>query len=199
MTEEPAGLRADARRNRVRVLRAAQEAFAAEGIAVPLDEIARRAGVGAGTVYRHFPTKEALFETIVIGRVRQLGDRIREWAAAPEPGPAFFAMLAELIEQGAMKRDLVDALTAAGIDVSGPLAAARAGIRDSMGTLLTRAQDAGAVRSDVGIDELTTLLTTMFLATARNGPGVPKGVVAVIVDGLAAGLAGRQRPGGAGA
>jgi AcrR family transcriptional regulator len=195
MTEEPVGLRADARRNRARVLAAAQEAFAAEGIAVPLDEIARRAGVGAGTVYRHFPTKEALFETIVLGRVRELAERIREWAAAPDPGPAFFAMLAELVEQGALKRDLVDALTAAGIDVSGPLAAARTGIRDSMGTLLTRAQDAGAVRSDVGIDDLATLLGTLFLATTRGRPGVPKGVLAVIVDGLAVG----QRGGRAGA
>lgn len=195
MTEEPVGLRADARRNRARVLAAAQEAFAAEGIAVPLDEIARRAGVGAGTVYRHFPTKEALFETIVLGRVRELGERIREWAAAPDPGPAFFAMLAELVERGALKRDLVDALTAAGIDVSGPLAAARNGIRTSMEALLTRAQDAGAVRSDIGIDDLSTLLSTMFLATTQHGPGVPKGVLAVIVDGLAAG----QRAGRAGA
>lgn len=195
MTEEPVGLRADARRNRARVLAAAQEAFAAEGIAVPLDEIARRAGVGAGTVYRHFPTKEALFETIVLGRVRELGERIREWAAAPDPGPAFFAMLAELVERGALKRDLVDALTAAGIDVSGPLAAARNGIRTSMEALLTRAQDAGAVRSDIGIDDLSTLLSTMFLATTQRGPGVPKGVLAVIVDGLAAG----QRAGRAGA
>ena len=136
MSVDPAaaGLRADARRNRASVLRAAQEAFAAEGLAVPLDEIARRAGVGAGTVYRHFPTKEALFETIVLGRVQEMGERIRQWAAAPEPGTAFFAMLTELAEQGAMKRDLVDALTAAGIDVTGPLSEARTGIRDSIGT-----------------------------------------------------------------
>ncbi|MFD6451097.1 helix-turn-helix domain-containing protein, partial [Nocardia sp. NPDC060220] len=65
MTDEPRPLRADARRNRERVLAAAQEAFAAEGISVPLDDIARRAGVGAGTVYRHFPTKEALFTAAI--------------------------------------------------------------------------------------------------------------------------------------
>jgi AcrR family transcriptional regulator len=190
MTEDPfaapAGLRADARRNRARVLRAAQEAFAAEGLSVPLDEIARRAGVGAGTVYRHFPTKEALFETIVIGRVRDMGGRIGEWAAEPDPGPAFFAMVAELVEQGAMKRDLIDALTAAGVDVSAALARERIGIQDTMHTLLTRAQAAGAVRPDIDIHDLSTLLAMMFLASAQQGDGVPKGVLAVVLDGLRA-------------
>lgn len=79
MTERP--LRADARRNRERVLAAAQEAFAAEGISVPLDEIARRAGVGAGTVYRHFPTKEALFAAAIVDRVDRMTGRAREGLA----------------------------------------------------------------------------------------------------------------------
>ncbi|MFC7660235.1 TetR/AcrR family transcriptional regulator [Pseudonocardia benzenivorans] len=65
-------LRADARRNREKVLRAAQEAFAEHGMGVPLDEIAGRAGVGPGTVYRHFPTKEALFEAVVAARMQDL-------------------------------------------------------------------------------------------------------------------------------
>jgi AcrR family transcriptional regulator len=188
MTEDPfaapAGLRADARRNRARVLRAAQEAFAAEGLSVPLDEIARRAGVGAGTVYRHFPTKEALFETIVIGRVREMGGRIKEWADSPDPGPAFFLMITELVEQGAIKRDLTDALTAAGVDVSAALARERTEIRESMNVLLTRAQTAGDVRPDVDINDLSTLLATMFLASAQQGAGVPRGVLAVVLDGL---------------
>ena len=182
----PPGLRADARRNRARVLRAAQEAFAAEGLAVPLDEIARRAGVGAGTVYRHFPTKEALFETIVLGRVRELAERIRALAADPDPGQAFFAMLADLGVTGAMKRDLVDALTAAGIDVSGPLAEARTGIRESMATLLVRAQRAGAVRPDVTVDDVGTLLAGMFLAANQPGTGSATQAVTVIADGLRA-------------
>jgi AcrR family transcriptional regulator len=166
-------------------LRAAQEAFAAEGLAVPLDEIARRAGVGAGTVYRHFPTKEALFEEIVLGRVQEMGDRIRQWAAAPDPGVAFFAMLTELAEQGAMKRDLVDALTAAGIDVSGRLSQARTGIRDSIGVLLARAQEVGAVRQDVTTQDVSTLLSTVYLAAGQQG-GSPSRPLRVIADGLRA-------------
>ena len=66
-------LRADAERNRARVLKVAEEVFASEGLAVPIDEIARRAGLGVGTLYRHFPTKETLFEAIVVGRMQEIG------------------------------------------------------------------------------------------------------------------------------
>ena len=70
-------LRADAARNRARVLEVAYETFAAEGLSVPIDEIARRAGVGAGTVYRHFPTKEDLFRAVVESRLRRVIDPAR--------------------------------------------------------------------------------------------------------------------------
>lgn len=183
---EPQGMRADARRNRARVLAAAEEAFAAEGLAVPLDEIARRAGVGAGTVYRHFPTKEALFETIVLGQIRQMVERVHEWARAPDPGEAFFRVFDELVEQATMKRDFTDALTAAGVDISEALAQARIGLTDSIATLLARAQAAGAVRDDIGPADLTSLLSATFMAATRPGAGPPDRVVAVIADGLRA-------------
>src|SRR5438876_7565800 len=79
-------LRADAQRNRAKVLAAAQEAFAAEGIAVPLDEIARRAGVGAGTVYRHFPTKEALFEAVIADRLEHFAEHATSLGTAEDSG-----------------------------------------------------------------------------------------------------------------
>ncbi|HKV22663.1 MAG TPA: helix-turn-helix domain-containing protein, partial [Mycobacterium sp.] len=69
MTEPDRPLRADAARNRARVLEVAYETFAAEGLSVPIDEIARRAGVGAGTVYRHFPTKDDLYRAVVEDRI----------------------------------------------------------------------------------------------------------------------------------
>jgi AcrR family transcriptional regulator len=78
MTDRP--LRADARRNRENVLRAARDAFAASGYGVPLDEIAALAGVGPGTVYRHFPSKEELFEAVIATRVRDLIDDARSRA-----------------------------------------------------------------------------------------------------------------------
>jgi AcrR family transcriptional regulator len=167
------------------VLKAAQEVFAAEGLAVPLDEIARRAGVGAGTVYRHFPTKEALFEAIVLGRIRSMIDRLHEQTEAVDPGATFFGVLTEFVTQGTMKKDLIDALSGAGIDMSTALAEARGDVRDALGALLARAQAAGAVRQDIDANDLITLLSTMFLAAQRQGgTGVPDGVLAVIMDGL---------------
>src|SRR5580658_381515 len=83
-------LRADAARNREKVLRAAREAFAESGYGVPLDEIAARAGVGPGTVYRHFPAKEALFEAVVTARVTDLVADARNRAGAADAGKAFF-------------------------------------------------------------------------------------------------------------
>ena len=74
MAEPARPLRADAARNRARVLEIAYETFAAEGLGVPIDEIARRAGVGAGTVYRHFPTKEDLYRAVVEDRIRRITD-----------------------------------------------------------------------------------------------------------------------------
>jgi len=91
MAERP--LRADARRNRDKVLRAAREAFAASGYGVPLDEIAARAGVGPGTVYRHFPAKEVLFQAVITARVEDLIDDARARAGAADPGGAFFGVL----------------------------------------------------------------------------------------------------------
>src|SRR5271155_5745707 len=108
-------LRADARRNRDRVLEAARAAFGAEGSDVSLDEIARRAGVGAGTVYRHFPTKEALFEAVVLDRIRELVGEARALSDVPDPGRAFSSFVERLAREGARKRDLVEALAYDGI------------------------------------------------------------------------------------
>src|ERR1700723_287135 len=81
-------LRADAVRNRARVLEVAYETFAAEGLAVPIDEIARRAGVGAGTVYRHFPTKEDLFRAVIEHRISHVVDAGRAQLTSGNPGEA---------------------------------------------------------------------------------------------------------------
>src|ERR1700733_1381243 len=86
---EPKRLRADARRNRDRVLAAARELFANDGLSVSLDEIARRAGVGPGTVHRHFPAKEDLIAAVAIGRLEQIVEQARNLANADDPGAAF--------------------------------------------------------------------------------------------------------------
>jgi AcrR family transcriptional regulator len=175
-------LRADAQRNRQRVLAAAQEAFAEEGLAVPLDDIARRAGVGAGTVYRHFPTKEALFEAVILDRVRQFATHAKTLTSADDPGAAFFSFLRLLIEGHGKNRDLVDAL-AAQLDNANLIAKAKQDLVQAGVVILNRAQQAGAVRLDVGIAEVFVLLTAAAWALREQG-GDGELVFEVILDGL---------------
>jgi AcrR family transcriptional regulator len=181
-------VRADARRNRQRILEAAELAFAAEGPDVPIDEVARRAGVGAGTVYRHFPTKEALFAAIAVGHVERLTEDATVLAGADDPGAAFFALFDRMIEQSADRRDLVHALADAGVDVHGAIAPATRGFRRAVAELFLRAQRAGAVRPDLEPADFLALVTGISLALRQPGagPGVARRLAAVARDGLRA-------------
>ena len=85
-------MRADAVKNRARILEAAEEIFATEGVSVPIDTVAERAGLGVGTLYRHFPTKEALFEAIVVDRLESLLEMARRQSVDPDPGAALFCV-----------------------------------------------------------------------------------------------------------
>ncbi|HVY46937.1 MAG TPA: helix-turn-helix domain-containing protein [Minicystis sp.] len=179
-------LRADAARNRARVLEVALEAFAAEGLSVPIDEIARRVGVGVGTLYRHFPTKEALFAAIVLDRMARLVAEARGRANAEDPGAAFFEFLELFVEEAAAKRDLHDAIKDGGFEMPASL---RRDMRDAIGTLLERARAAGAVRADVGVDEVIALVKGTFMAIAGiRGAGAAsrRRVLAIVCDGLRA-------------
>ena len=106
MAQPARPLRADAARNRARVLEVAYETFAADGLGVPIDEIARRAGVGAGTVYRHFPTKEDLFRAVVQDRIQRIVSDGRALVAGDDPGQALFTFLRSMVlEWGAKPGD----------------------------------------------------------------------------------------------
>jgi AcrR family transcriptional regulator len=181
-------LRADARRNRAQLLRVAKEAFAADGLSVPLDEIARRAGVGPGTLYRHFPTKEALFEAVVHERLRQLVDDGRVLSCADDPGSALLEFIDRLVAEAVPKRDLVDALAGAGFDLKTTLAATAADLRNEIGHLLVRAQRRNAIRSDIEIADLMALLSgVMFALQSRShNRAEPHRALAVLRDGLRA-------------
>ena len=185
----PPPMRADARRNRARVLEAAQAAFAADGLLVPLDEIARRAGVGAGTVYRHFPTKEALFDAVILHRVQSMVEEARALSAAADPGAAFFGFISRMSAESVAKKDLTDALAGIGIDVTANLTEVNRELWSAIADLLVRAQQSGAARRDVGIDELRVLMRALFLATSQRDPGdegLAARAVAVVCDGLRA-------------
>ena len=175
MADRP--LRADAARNRENVLRAAREAFAESGYGVPLDEIAARAGVGPGTVYRHFPAKEALFEAVVTARVTDLVADARNRAGAADPGEAFFGFLARMDAESAAKRDLPDAISIAG--------SLRDDLNAALDVLLRRAQQAGAVRGDVRTPDLIVLLKGVLAGLAGSTDASLRAVVfAVLADGL---------------
>jgi AcrR family transcriptional regulator len=180
-------LRADAERNRRRVLEVAQAVFAAEGLAVPIDEIARRAGLGVGTLYRHFPTKEALFAAIVVTRMEDVLTEARSLRDADAPGEAFLEFLAQMTEGWAAKKDLMDALVSAAADVKDVVRVKRE-LHSELGKLLERAQKAGSVRADVSIDEIFALLAGAFASLDRHGASA-KGrerILAIIFDGLRA-------------
>jgi AcrR family transcriptional regulator len=180
-------LRADARRNRARILEVANAVFAAEGLAVPIDEIARRAGVGAGTVYRHFPTKESLFEAIALERLERIVGEARSLSAADDPGAAFFGFFASAVRSGLANKALADALAAAGIDRDAVVEAVEKDLLGAIGKLLRRAQRAGAVRGDVDAEDVKSLiLGCLAMARCRGECGASLRLLTVVSDGLRA-------------
>jgi len=163
----------------------AYEAFAAEGLSVPIDEIARRAGVGAGTVYRHFPTKESLFQAIVANRIEQLVDRARALTDERDPGEALFAFLATLVAEGATDQGLVEALAGVGFDLADAAPAAEQRFMATLGDLLDQARQAGAVRTDVDLHDLKTLLVgCQAMQQYSSDPQSTRRLLAIIRDGL---------------
>jgi AcrR family transcriptional regulator len=184
----PKPLRSDALRNRERLLEAARAAFAADGLSVSLDEIARRAGVGPGTLYRHFPAKEALFEAVLQDRLQRLADEAGALRDAHDPGAALLGYVDRLIAEAALKRDLADALASTGTELSAGLADTGARIRDGIQHLLVRAQASGAIRDDLDVDDLMTIIASMMFALRRGGVQAsdPQRAVAVLRDGLLA-------------
>jgi AcrR family transcriptional regulator len=177
-------MRADARRNRSRILEAAEATFAAEGLGVPVDEIARRAGVGAGTLYRHFPTKEALFEAVILHHVEGLVVKARSLAGSDRPAGALFEFLEYLAEEAGSKRNLIDALTGAGIDIKASLGAPKQELDESMQVLLDRAQAAGEVRPDVLLDDLVGLVMGACSFAGTDPACSQARMMAVVCDGL---------------
>jgi AcrR family transcriptional regulator len=177
-------MRADARRNRERVLTAAEEVFGERGAGASTEEVARRAGVGIGTVFRHFPTKEALYEAIVVRRLtRLLAEAPRD---AADPGAAFRAFFTRIVEEAAAKKAFADTMAVVGIDVKKSAPDVGEDIRGALGDLLERAQDAGAIRPDVSRDEVMVLLAGACLAADRTADAKLRArSLAVLFDGLA--------------
>ena len=150
-------LRADARRNRARILEAARYACAEHGSSVQIDDVARRAGVGVGTVYRHFPTKDALIEALVREKMRTTTENIRLALEIEDPWEAFAQALRANAEVMAADAALREALVRLGPDVDHP-GDARAELEALGERLVTRAQAAGVLRLDVTPQDIGALM-----------------------------------------
>lgn len=157
MTPADRALRADAERNRRRVIDAAQVLFRERGLDVGVAEIADRAGVGRGTLFRNFPSKEDLIAAIVVERMGEAVNRGRELLDAPDPGEALFEFLAELAGRQQLDRGLFEAVADAWL-ANDEIRAAHAGIIGVMDELLGRAQAAGVARQDISAMDLLMLL-----------------------------------------
>jgi AcrR family transcriptional regulator len=182
--DESRPLRADAQRNRARVLEAAEAVFAAEGISVPVDLIAEKAGVGVGTLYRHFPTKEKLFEAILIGRIVDIAADARARTESDDPGAAFFGFLAHLVEESTSKRDLIQALLGAGVEIELAVAESKEDLEAAVSQLLEVAQRAGAVRADVSPTVVLSLVGATCIAADQPHKCPAEDLLPIICDGL---------------
>jgi AcrR family transcriptional regulator len=176
-------MRADARRNRERLLAAATAAFAENGADAPLEDIAKRAGVGIGTLYRHFPTRLALQEGVFRSQVESVCERGRELASAPSPGDAFAAWLRVLGGFLGTKRGLSSALIANFGKDSELISSCGLSMRATAAQLLERAQKAGAVRPDVTAMDVMRLMHGIGVAV-EHSPGDADRLLSMMFDGM---------------
>jgi AcrR family transcriptional regulator len=177
--------RADAVRNRERVLEAAKAVFSAGGPDASLEAVAKRAGVGIGTLYRHFPTREALFEAVYRREVEHLGELAEQLKSAAAPVDALRRWLRSNVEFVATKKGMVAALALAAHGSSELYAYTFDRLTKAVGALLDRAVAAGEIRADIGPEDLLRALIGMCYM--HDQPGWQATVLRlldVFVDGL---------------
>jgi AcrR family transcriptional regulator len=195
-TESARPLRADARENREKLLRVASERFAAGGPDVPLEQIAREAGVGIGTLYRHFPTRQALLEAVYKDQAKALPARALELLDLPSPTEALVTWLRAMIEFGATKRSLSKSLMATLGKDSELVSTCSTLIREGATPLLTRAQQAGEVRADTDTTDLLRLSHAIAVACEHASPHADQAdrLLSLMFDGLRTSRPGSATP-----
>jgi AcrR family transcriptional regulator len=177
--------RADGVRNRERVLEAAKAVFSAGGSDASLETVAKRAGVGIGTLYRHFPTREALFEAVYRREVDQLSELAEQLKSAPEPVDALRRWLKANVELVATKKGMISALALAVQTSSDLYAYSFDRLTKAIGTLLDGAVAAGQIRADISPEDLLRALIGMCYL--HDQPGWQSNVLRlmdVFIDGL---------------
>ena len=176
--------RADARRNRAKVIEAARAAFAQYGLDAQMDDIARRAGVGVGTLYRHFPTKDALVRAMVADHMERMAERGR--AALEEggdPWEGFAGFLRWCGEHQMHDRALGEVLASQPTETFTD-AVRSSGLEDVGAELLARAHAAGAVRDDVTAEDIPVVMCGLGAVRGSRGPEAGRRYLGLMLDGM---------------
>lgn len=182
-------------RTRARVLEAAESVLAEQGLGVPMPAIAQAAGVGVGSVYRHFTSKDELIDAVVVGRLAWYAEKAEAAAAAPDPWEA----LVDLIRSAA-ERQSVDALLVEALEVVGDRPEVAAGFERSTAAvqrLFDRASEQGALRPDVDANDMRLIL--IATGALASSPRLPAGgwqrLLGICIDGLRSGAVHPLPPG----
>jgi AcrR family transcriptional regulator len=178
-------LRADARRNREKVLEAARAVFSEQGREAQMDDVARAAGVGVGTVYRHFPTKEALIEALMVSAFETIAAAAEAALDVEDPWEAFTSVLWRGAETMAGDRALSEVFAS----IPGATEAVMptvAGLTDTVSELIRRAQAAGALREDLIVDDIPMVMCGIGSATKKEHrcPDAWRRHLSIVLDGM---------------
>jgi len=181
-------LRADAKENKEQILQTAYKIFSEKGLSVPISEIAREAGVGVGTVYRHFQTKEALFNAINISYKQKLTEQAKSLINHAEPGKAFFDFFFRVMEECFTNRAVRDSFRIGTFRVRAATSGVLLDFQLACADLLTRAQQAKAVREDIDIMDLFVLMSGLLMVVDEH-EGVSNRnkfnqLLSIVCDGL---------------
>ena len=185
-TEALRPLRADARRNRDALIAAATQAFTTRGVDSSLEEIAAQAGVGIGTLYRHFATRDALIEAVYRSALDRLCDGVRERLDQGRPDEVLADWMQRMVDHVATKKGMAQALKAASTaDTSELFAYAHQRLRDTLQLMLDAGAEAGTVRADIAPADLLRAISGICLVTDQPDWRAQAGrLVDLLMDGL---------------
>ncbi|ONK11017.1 TetR/AcrR family transcriptional regulator [Streptomyces sp. MP131-18] len=183
MSQAPRTQRADARRNREQLLDKADAAFRRHGVRASLAEIARSCNIAIGTLYRHFPTREALLEALLRDRIESLRNHAERLAGSPEPLEALIEWLREFGQCSSAYQGLPESVVATAGDEESDLHAGVMSMHAAAGALLTQAQRSGAVRPDVSRAEVLALACGAATAS-QYGTADPDRLLRLVVEGI---------------
>jgi AcrR family transcriptional regulator len=187
MATSPNGtpMRKNARANRERILAAAEAVFGARGELGSTEDVAARAGVGIATVFRHFPTKEALIEAALVRQFGRLNEQASRLAGGPDPGRAVRQLIITLIETSSTKLTLISLVGENG-QLPPAVQEATSQVQATISGILARAKDEGAVARDVTVEEFFLLVRGFAQASAMPGaPVTLDRAIEIICRGLA--------------